>query len=971
MLKSRKKAFAIVAILVFTLLTTSFPQGGGIASAAEVPAGKFKPQTALQQQGAYDKDIYYVFYNGNIYTKMTDPGNKANDDEGKFDKATVMVTLDQEIKYLDDSDATLGLAQWIAAEEAAEGVEIGSALDQGADAIWINLKKETVIPGLHDSHLHFERGGATRYSPDIFWKPLAEIQIIVKNEVAKAAAGARITATGWNQTLDTWNGGKKDFPTKEDLDKVSPNNPVVLTRTDNHANWANSMALRMSPYGGGTVKNGVLVPGPADPKAWPINIQGNLLYADPNGGVIIRDAKGMATGIFIDGAMGTVNEYASYQTNASASASPDRDALSADKYLLSYGITSFSEAGATEESILRYKRLIAEGKMKARAFIAVKNGTSQGDDTQDDVNYRNNQGTAPLIDPKGKLTVSHTKTALDGALGSRGARLKQPYSDAVASGNAPDYVGASERFSDEQVYQIVKRNFDAGWTPTCHSIGDVANEQYINAVSRYLENDKGLTKDSDGFFDRDEVEALGIRPRIEHYQILSTKESILSSAAINLTASMQFVHATSDMSMAGDRVGEARLQYSYAWRKVIKAGMVIANGTDWSVDLLNPYHGLSAGVTRMDRDGKAQKSPRGIGVPWNPITTSISKASDERVTRAEALHYYSYGGAYGQQVEDQLGQLEVGKLADFAVLDRDYFDESVTEDSDIKDINALMTVVGGEICYTMEKPSIVTDQVGNAGVGAPYAFTVTGDMDHSPTLDWSITDRDPALKWLKIDYHSGALSGTPTKAGTFEFDVTAKNYLGSDTVTLSITVNAKPQAGGGKDTETAAADIAGATVTAPKAQVYDGKPKTPAVTVKMGSTVLKAGADYTAAYADNKNVGKATVTIKGIGKYKGQKAVSFNINPKTPSITKVKAGSKSLTVQWKKLAGTTKYQVRYKLNSAKKWITKTVSAKQKSVTVKSLKKGKTYQVQIRSYKTVAKVPYYSSWSKTKTSKKVK
>jgi hypothetical protein len=361
-------------------------------------------------------------------------------------------------------------------------------------------------------------------------------------------------------------------------------------------------------------------------------------------------------------------------------------------------------------------------------------------------------------------------------------------------------------------------------------------------------------------------------------------------------------------------------------------------------------------------------------VPWNPITTYkdgklFSKASDERVTRAEALHYSSWGGAYAEFAESFKGSLEKGKLADFVVIDRDYFDENATKDSDIKDINALMTVVGGEICYTMEAPTVVTDEVGDAKVGAPYAFTATGNTDTSPTLNWSITDRDAALKWLKVDYHSGALSGTPTKAGTYEFDVTAKNYLGSATRTLTIIVNPK-------DVPVKPVQIGSSTVTVAKIAdtAYKGSQIKPTVAISENGAKLVSGTDYTVAYGANKAVGKGSITITGKGKYTGTRTAQFNIVPNKVAKPSVKASSGSLKATWKKLstAQVTKYQLQYRVSGAAKWTTKTVAASSSSLTIKSLKKGKTYEVRIRAYKTTSlKANYYGAWSSVAKSAKIK
>jgi predicted amidohydrolase YtcJ len=733
----------LCALLILMMLTGNFVYAA--------PWGDFNPKIVTDFQNPYDPDVYYVYYNGNIYTEMDEP-------DKPFKTAEAIVTLDQWIVYVGDDDSNL--ADWIAAEELAKSVNIGNSSEPGADAVWIDLKGETVLPGMHDSHIHIESGGNTLSMPDIFWKPKAEILSIIAAEAAKKPAGEWIQARGWNQTLETWDGGKTDFPTKEELDAVAPNNPVALTRTDSHAMWVNSMALEMVDiYKDGKINN----------------------LPDPEGGVIIRDEKGEATGVLVDTAFWPVRDVIPEADEAENI----RRLYDVQQHCFKHGITSVMNAGSQMDSINRIMNEYETGDdLKLRIYLEIR---SYHDGIQNDILFREQISSEPLINEYDyRFTARATKVTLDGALGSRGASLLEPYSDAGQDGTQPGYKGATLRFTDEQLYDLFKRNFEAGFTFSGHCIGDAANEQYLRVYEKFLIDEEYIDVDEDGMWNPADVKALDLRPRIEHFQI-TAPDHIERAAALAITPSMQFVHATSDMSMAGIRVGEERLSHAYAWRKVLDAGMEIANGTDWSVDLINPFHGLYAAVTRLDRNGN---SPRGEGIPWNPIDTATTDASDERLTRAEALHAYTYGGAYAQFEEDIKGTLEVGKLADFIVIDRDYFDPVECPDFKIKDINAVMTVLGGEVVYVMEEPTITSLSLGNGVVDTPYIMTLyaTG----SPTLEWRIIEMDEELEgWLKINSHSGELSGVPTTAGTYELTVMAENYLGSDTKVMTISIDAK------------------------------------------------------------------------------------------------------------------------------------------------------------------------------------
>lgn len=257
------------------------------------------------------------------------------------------------------------------------------------------------------------------------------------------------------------------------------------------------------------------------------------------------------------------------------------------------------------------------------------------------------------------MDVRSVKLFSDGSLGARSAAMLEDYSDRAGhTGN--------NRFTDEQMYELVKLAYDNGYQMGSHAIGDAANHQLLDCYEKVMAENP-----------REDP-----RLRIEHFQIL-TLDDIQRAIDMGVLPSMQTTHATSDMLMAEDRIGTERIKGAYAWRTIIDKGSIILNGTDAPVELVNPYHSLYAAVTRKSRLGEP---PEG----WHP---------DQCMTREEALRSYTCWAAFGEFNEDLKGTLEVGKLADFVVLDRDYM---TCPEEDIKDIQALLTVSGGEVVYTRD-----------------------------------------------------------------------------------------------------------------------------------------------------------------------------------------------------------------------------------------------------------------------------
>jgi hypothetical protein len=330
----------------------------------------------------------------------------------------------------------------------------------------------------------------------------------------------------------------------------------------------------------------------------------------------------------------------------------------AQEELLSNGLTGGQDAGCDLAMVDTLKSLYESGKLYVRLYarLRIPDGST---------------GLHEEFYTKGKqvglyghrLTVRGIKISVDGALGSRGALMLAPYSD-----RKDGWLG-NQRVTEERLYAQVKKAREAGFQVSTHAIGDAGNREVLNAYEKVLK----------------EMPDPDHRYRIEHAQVVAL-EDIPRFAKLGVIPSMQTVHATSDKNMAENRVGAERIKGAYAWRKFLNTGVVIPNGTDAPVELINPFHGLFAAVTRQSRDGQP---PGG----WYP---------EEKMTREEALKSYTIWAAYAAFEEKIKGSIQPGKLADFVVIDRDYMN---CGESEIKDIRALQTVVGGKVVYPVRQVS--------------------------------------------------------------------------------------------------------------------------------------------------------------------------------------------------------------------------------------------------------------------------
>ena len=450
-------------------------------------------------------------------------------------------------------------------------------------------KDQIVMPGLIDSHAHVVSVGFAAMTLDLSdTHSLAEA-------LARTAAYAKahpdrpwILGRGWNQEL--WS--EHRYPTAAELDAVVPDRPVWLERVDGHAGWANSRALSIAGVSAAT--------------------------RDPAGGRIERVAPGgKPAGVLIDNAQELV---------AKAVPPPrpeDRDfafALAQDSFF-SHGVTATTDMGTSIEDWQTYRRAGDTGRLRMRV-MAYAAGI-------DNLVLIGGTGPTPwLYDDR--LRLNGVKLYADGALGSRGASLKVPYSD------APTAKGLRIT-ADTQLKNLMSRAALDHFQVAVHAIGDAANNAVLSAIEELAPTYGG---------DR--------RWRIEHAQIVDPAD-IPRFGKHGIIASMQPVHQTSDRLMAEKRLGLGRLKGAYAWKSIQATGAKLAFGSDAPVEIADPFAGMAAAISRQGPDG----APPG---GWQP---------QERVTREEALAAYTTNGAYAGFAEGRFGRLVVGERADFIMVDRD------------------------------------------------------------------------------------------------------------------------------------------------------------------------------------------------------------------------------------------------------------------------------------------------------------
>ena len=479
--------------------------------------------------------------------------------------------------------------------------------------IKLDLEKKTVVPGMTDAHLHWQWTSRALQEVNVFEVPDKQIALDrVAERVAQAAPGEWITGSGWTQ--DFWS--DKAFPTAADLDRVAPDNPVYLRAKSGHAGWANSVALRQCSIANDT--------------------------PDPEGGQIERDKSGQPTGILLETAMILIARHIPEQTIGQlAEAMKSAQALA-----LASGLTGFHDFDGPD--CLRALQLLRE--QDALSLRVVKNINKEWIHHALELGLRWGFGDE-------WIRIGGLKIFADGALGPRTALMIEPYE------GEPDNYGI--RVTDkEEMMQLVSQASAAGLPSTIHAIGDLAVHDVLDVYEAVRKEEA----------ERDEASHTR-RHRIEHVQIIHP-DDVHRLAELDVIASMQPIHATSDYQMSDNYWG-TRSQWAYNPRIQLDQGAVVAFGSDSPVDPFDPLRGIHAAVTRRRPDGSP--GPEG----WYP---------EAKLTAEEALRAYTIGSAYAAGMEHHLGKLAPGYLADLVVLDRDIL--AVPPD-EILDIQVKATMVDG------------------------------------------------------------------------------------------------------------------------------------------------------------------------------------------------------------------------------------------------------------------------------------
>ncbi|SDR97878.1 hypothetical protein SAMN04515667_1128 [Formosa sp. Hel1_31_208] len=494
----------------------------------------------------------------------------------------------------------------------------------------IDLKGRTMTPGLIEGHGHFMGLGYNELRLDLMnTNSYQDIIDAVAARVKTAKPGDWIVGRGWHQSK--WDSLPVDlvkgFQTHHKLSEVSPDNPVYLSHASGHAGFANAKAMEIA---------GLQV----------LSQEGVKTY-DIEGGEVIVDEFGRPTGIFNERAQTLIYKHIPENT-------PETDTQAfklAVAACYKNGITSFHDAGISRETIALYNKMKASDDMNIRIYAML---TGWDEELLNEW-YEN----GPMVDPDHLFTIRSVKLNCDGALGSRGAWLLEPYSD------RPDHFG-HETLPMDFVKKTALSGLKNGFQVCSHAIGDRANREILDRYESALKELPELSTDH--------------RFRIEHAQHLHP-DDIPRFAELHVIPAMQAVHMSSDRPWAIDRLGEKRIKEgAYMWQDLLQSGVPIVNGTDVPVEPINPIASFYASVSRKTLKG----TPEGGYEP------------DQKMTRAQALKSYTLDAAYGAFEEDIKGSIHAGKLADFTIYDQDLM--TVDEDK-LLNTEIVMTVFNGEIVY--------------------------------------------------------------------------------------------------------------------------------------------------------------------------------------------------------------------------------------------------------------------------------
>lgn len=509
----------------------------------------------------------------------------------------------------------------------------------GAATKVIDLHGALATPGFIDAHVHFTGVGQAAMNLRLATaKNWSDIVRMVGEAAKKARPGEWLVGRGWHQ--EKWSEPPSPnvdgFPLHDELSKASPNNPVLLTHASGHALFANARAMEVAGI--------------------------RRTTEAPPGGEILKDKNGNPTGLFNERAQQLIQKALSDDRAKRSAAEVEADLRKqielASQEALSKGLTSIDDAGSPPETIVEMKKVVDEGRLPIRVWMMLREGVDKlGADMPKYrvVNYGDK-----------RFTVRAIKRAIDGALGSRGAWMLEPYSDLPStSGLNTDSLADVRRSAELALtyhYQLA-----------VHAIGDRGNRETLNIYA-------------DSFSKHKETDGRRLRWRIEHAQHLSAAD-IPRFGRMGVIASMQGIHCTSDAPYVLARLGPKRAEEgAYVWQKLMKSGAIVANGTDAPVEDIDPLPNYYASVTRKTNDGSV----------FYP---------DQRMSRMEALKSYTINAAFAGFEEKIKGSLTPGKLADVTVFSKDI---TTVPDAEILSTKILYTIVGGKVAY--QAPSPTTSQ---------------------------------------------------------------------------------------------------------------------------------------------------------------------------------------------------------------------------------------------------------------------
>ncbi|MGB7924893.1 MAG: amidohydrolase [Pyrinomonadaceae bacterium] len=491
----------------------------------------------------------------------------------------------------------------------------------GKDTRVVDLRGHTVVPGMTDSHYHLSGVGQREMVLNLEGTTsLEDFLSKVRARVERAKPGEWVTGRGWIETF--WK--PPVFPTRQDLDRISPNNPVFLERADGHGAVANSAALKIARIDRHT--------------------------ASPFGGEVSKDkATGEPTGMLLDNAHDLVTKHIPPTTAAEA----EQAIVLGVRRSIELGWCQIQDAGGSYAEVDLYRKLYGEGKIKLRIYKAVSGPGKEATRLL---------GEAPVMGAfDQRFTLRTIKVHFDGALGSRGAALLEPYADAR---DTSGFLTVKE----EELLPMLTEALRRGIQVETHAIGDRANRTILDLYEKAL-----------AAVPPDQRKVREPRWRVEHAQIVNPVD-IPRFAKLGVIPSMQPSHAIGDLHFAPSRLGLLRLEGAYAWQSFLKSGSIIIGGSDAPVERGEPMIEFYAAVARRDQKGFT-------GEGWHP---------EQAVSREQALKMFTLWPAYAAFEERLRGSIEPGKLADLTVLSADIMKIS---EPDILKTRCLMTVIGGEVVF--------------------------------------------------------------------------------------------------------------------------------------------------------------------------------------------------------------------------------------------------------------------------------